>query len=286
MASTCGAACERFDAAAVATSSIDRLVVADAIVETGRPSRILPVTDGGHLDLDCLSDLPDRTVLVLQVGNHEIGTRQPLEQVVAWCRDTGSALVLDATCAVGWAPIPAGWAALIADPRAWGAPAGATVSVWAVDAEPAPPFANVPAAVVSAVALQNWLAAAPKASADTRRVTRHLRRRVLDAIPDAEVHGGRPTDLPHILSVSLLYVDGEALQAALDARGFAVGSGSACASRTGHPSHVLAAIGGLTSGNVRIGLSPGVTGEQVDAFCDALAEEVARLRDEIGARDL
>ena len=62
----------------------------------------------------------------------------------------------------------------------------------------------------------------------------------------------------------MLYVDAEAVQTALDARGYAVGSGSACASRSGQPPGVLAAIGGLTSGNLRIGTSP-ILGEEAVA---------------------
>ena len=72
-----------------------------------------------------------------------------------------------------------------------------------------------------------------------------------------------PQDAPHILSVSVLYVDAEALQTRLDARGYAVGSGSACASRHGQPSHVLAAVGGFTGGNLRVGLSPDLPDEVV-----------------------
>ena len=60
--------------------------------------------------------------------------------------------------------------------------------------------------------------------------------------------------LPHLVAFSCLYVDGEALVTELDRRGFAVASGSACTASTLEPSHVLAAMGALTHGNVRVSL--------------------------------
>jgi cysteine desulfurase len=92
--------------------------------------------------------------------------------------------------------------------------------------------------------------------------------------------------LPHIVTFSCLYVDGEALVDELDRAGFAVGSGSACTASTLEPSHVLAAMGVLTHGNVRVGLPIDVTQEQVDAFCAVLPGAVARVRAMLGADDL
>ena len=59
------------------------------------------------------------------------------------------------------------------------------------------------------------------------------------------------------MTFSALYVDGEALVHEFDRRGFAVASGSACTASTLEPSHVLAAMGLLTHGNVRITLPLG-----------------------------
>ena len=73
-------------------------------------------------------------------------------------------------------------------------------------------------------------------------------------VPDTEVVGDPRDRLPHVVTFSCLYVDGEALLDELDRRGFAVASGSACTSSTLEPSHVLAAMGVLTHGNVRVTL--------------------------------
>ena len=109
-------------------------------------------------------------------------------------------------------------------------------------------------------------------------------------MPDTVVVGDPDDRLPHVVTFSSLYVDGEALVGAFDRRGYAVASGSACTSSTLEPSHVLAAMGVLTHGNVRIALplpavSPGVAADVSD-FCAALAPTVAAVRAELGVGDL
>jgi cysteine desulfurase len=105
-------------------------------------------------------------------------------------------------------------------------------------------------------------------------------------IPDVEVLGD-PTDrLPHIVTFSCLYVDGEALLTGLDRRGFAVSSGSSCTSSTLEPSHVLVAMGALTSGNIRVSLHHATTEDEVDRFLAVLPEVVADVRAELGATGL
>jgi cysteine desulfurase len=76
----------------------------------------------------------------------------------------------------------------------------------------------------------------------------------------------------------------------LDRRGFAVGSGSACTSSTLQPSHVLAAMGMLTHGNVRVTLpfttiAPTLE-EDVDRFIAELPGAVTSVRAQLGASDL
>jgi len=84
--------------------------------------------------------------------------------------------------------------------------------------------------------------------------------------------------LPHLVAFSCLYVDGEALVTALDRLGFAVASGSACTASTLEPSHVLAAMGALTHGNVRVSVGRETTDDDVDRFVAALPAAVGDLR--------
>jgi len=73
------------------------------------------------------------------------------------------------------------------------------------------------------------------------------------------------------------------LLTALDKRGVAVSSGSSCTSSTLEPSHVLVAMGALTSGNVRVSLHHATTDAEVDEFLRVLPRTVADVRAELGA---
>jgi cysteine desulfurase len=84
------------------------------------------------------------------------------------------------------------------------------------------------------------------------------------------------------VTFSALYVDGEALVTALDRLGAGVASGSACTSDTREPSRVLAAMGALTHGNVRLSLTRDTTREDVERVLDALPGIVKDLRAEAG----
>ncbi len=101
------------------------------------------------------------------------------------------------------------------------------------------------------------------------------------AIQDVDVVGDPDGRLPHLVTFSCLYVDGESLVTELDRLGYAVASGSACTASTLTPSHVLAAMGALTHGNVRVSLTRDTTAEDVDGLLAVLPDVVARLRAEV-----
>ncbi len=241
----------------------------------------------------------------LQSANGEVGTRQPVEEVLAACRAAGVPLVVDAAASLGHEQLP-GYDLLAADGRAFGAPSGVGVLVvrsgvrWRSPAPPDPSVppdrpgvpggAGVPQALAAAVALEDVLAERTAADAVRRAATARLRVRVPVVAPDVEVVGDPDERLPHVLTFSCLLADGEALVEGLDAAGFAVGSGSACTSSTLDPSHVLAAMGSLTHGNVRIGVpvttDAAALDAQVDRFLAVLPGVVAGVRDRLGTSGL
>ncbi len=247
------------------------------------PHVTLPVDSAGRIDEGSLAALDRPTILVTNLGNQEIGTLQT--DLEPWATATGAAVVLDARCALGWTDLPGYWHSLIADPRAWGGPGGACAVLRHSGDSPnhhGDPFDNVPAAVAAGLSAEQWMAVADQAREPAREQVSTILARLREGVTDIETHGGGPGTLPHILSISVLHVDAEAVQSALDKRGFGVGSGSACASRSGQPSHVLAAIGGLTSGNIRIGLPPGLEKSTIERFADAVIEVVAEVREQMG----
>jgi cysteine desulfurase len=149
-----------------------------------------------------------------------------------------------------------------------------------------PGFENVPAIAAAAAALVARDEVAAAEAARHWALVERIRARVPTLVPDVEVVGDPAHRLPHLVTFSCLYLDGETLVTELDSAGFAVNSGSSCTSSTLQPSHVLAAMGVLTHGNVRVSLPLGVTEAEIDRFLDVLPAVVAKLRTQAGVSDL
>ncbi|WP_261376364.1 aminotransferase class V-fold PLP-dependent enzyme, partial [Isoptericola variabilis] len=239
---------------------------------------------------------PGVALAALQHANGEVGTLQPVEEVHAAARAAGVPLLVDAGASLGHAEVSPAWDLLAADPADWGAPAG--VGVLAArgrvrlvppgpeDPDPwAPGGVSVPAALAAAVALQAVTADRQAEDARRRALVDRVRAAVA-AIPDVEVVGDPRDRLPHVVTFSFLYVDGEALLTELDRAGIAVGSGSACTASTLEPSHVLAAMGVLTHGNVRVALDRSTTEHDVDRLLEVLPGAVERVREMLGVGGL
>jgi cysteine desulfurase len=138
-------------------------------------------------------------------------------------------------------------------------------------------FENVPAALAAAAGLQAVVAERDEVGTRHRRLVDRLRAGLAD-LPDVDVVGDPVHRLPHVLTFSCLYVDGESLVTELDRRGFAVASGSACTASSLEPSHVLAAMGALTHGNVRVSLARDTRAEDVEALLGVLPGVLGALR--------
>jgi cysteine desulfurase len=146
-----------------------------------------------------------------------------------------------------------------------------------------PGFPNVPAILAAAASLTEMGKERGDSDAALRALVDRIRAAVPLTVPDSVVHGDPVGRLPHIVTFSCLYVDGEALVTELDRAGFSVSSGSACVADTRQPSHVLAAMGALTQGNVRVSLPRGVTAQSVEEFLEVLPRIVAAVRDTVRA---
>lgn len=234
---------------------------------------------------------------VLQVANHEVGTLQPYVEAAEACRAAGVPLVLDATSALGRIELrDAGpWSILIGSAAAFGGPASVGFMIirrgtrwrapYPVDDYqdgrwPGPP--DVPAIVAAAVALRTWLDQ-PEIGERQRALIDRIRAELGSVITDVDLVGDPDRRVPHLLTFSVLYVDGETLTLELDRAGIAAASGSACSASAETPSHVLAAMGALTHGNLRIGLTRSTTEADVDRLITALPPIVAGIRARLDA---
>ncbi|WP_234411196.1 cysteine desulfurase family protein [Nocardioides terrigena] len=248
----------------------------------------------GRVDSDGLlgAIAPEVGVVALQTANHEVGTVQPVGELEL---PHGVPLFTDACASMGRLPLPDGWAAAAGSAHKWGGPAGVGVLLVRKGARWRSPFPgddrvderssgfeNVPAALAAAAALQAVVAERDEVNARHHDLVDVVRRRVAAEVPDVEVVGDPVARLPHLVTFSCLYVDGEALVHELDRHGFGIASGSACTSSTLAPSHVLEAMGVLTHGNVRLSLQRDATRAQVDAFCDVLPGVVRDIRARVG----
>jgi cysteine desulfurase len=238
----------------------------------------------------------DTALACLQSANHEVGTVQPVTEVAELCRAAGVPLLVDAAQSLGWGPAPDGWSLLAASAHKWGGPAG--VGLLAVrkgtrysvrgpaderESGRAPGFENLPAIVAAAASLRAVRAEAAAEGARLSVLVERIRRQVPELVPDVEVVGDAVRRLPHIVTFSCLYVDGESLLHELDRAGFSVSSGSSCTSSTLTPSHVLKAMGVLSEGNVRVSLPPGTEAADVDRFLDVLPGIVTSVRERLAA---
>lgn len=279
---------------AVVHSAVEHSAVLHAAGWAGGQHLSVPVDRAGRVaveDLVAAAARPGTAVAALQSANHEVGTLQPVGEAAAALGEVP--LFVDACASAGRLALPDGWAAAAASAHKWGGPAGVGILLvrkgarWRnpfpgddrVD-ERASGFENVPAALAAAAALRAMTEERDALNARHHPMVDRIRGAAA-AIPDTEVVGDPAHRLPHLVTLSCLYVDGEALVHALERRGFGVASGSACTSSTLEPSHVLAAMGALTHGNIRVSLTRDATDDEVDAFCSALVEVVAQLRTEL-----
>ncbi|WP_240136001.1 cysteine desulfurase/sulfurtransferase TusA family protein [Streptomyces sp. MUM 178J] len=238
----------------------------------------------------------DTALACLQSANHEVGTEQPVAEAAQACREAGVPLLVDAAQSLGWGPVAGDWSLLAASAHKWGGPAGVGLlavrkGVRFAPQHPAderesgrvPGFENLPAIVAAAASLRAVRAEADAEAARLRALVDRIRARVPLLVPDVEVVGDPVRRLPHLVTFSCLYVDGETLLHELDREGFSVSSGSSCTSSTLTPSHVLRAMGVLSEGNVRVSLPRGTEESDVDAFLTTLPDVVAATRARLGA---
>lgn len=234
-----------------------------------------------------------RTVLVSVMSvNNEVGTVQPIAEIRRAC--PGVILHIDAAQAVGRVAVNARDADLVTiSAHKMNGPKGAG-ALWVRPGTPLAPLLvgggqeferrsgteNVAGIVGLAAAMK---IACRDLAANAARMER-LRERLwkgLEALGSARLHGHPERRAPHLLNVSFEHVEGEAAILSLDAEGVCVSSGSACASMSLEPSHVLKAMGvpqDLARGSVRFSLSVETTEEEIDAAIRAAGRVVERLR--------
>ena len=213
------------------------LHAAERHVAAGGEATSVPVDRDGRVDVAAFAAAADGAALAsLQTANHEVGTLQPVAEVAAACREPACRCTsTPPSRSAGSRSRPAGRCCRPARTSGAARPGSGVLAVrtgtrWrsplpADERERGrvPGFENVPAAVAAAAALRAVRAEAAAENARLSALVDRIRAAVAARVPDVEVVGDRPTDrLPHLVTFSCLYVDGEALLHELDRHGFAV----------------------------------------------------------------
>ena len=287
----------------IVTTSIEHHAVlhtAEWLEKQGFRVTFLPVTREGVVDLDALSaSLSSETVLVsVMLANNEVGSIQPLAQVSKIVRERCRALLhTDAVQGLGKIPIDVGklgfdMASFAA--HKLGGPKGVG-ALWVRHKTVIEPIShgggqergmrsgtpNVAGIVGFGKAAE---IAAREVEAEAVRLASlrdRLQAAILSSITEVEVNAGGAPRLPGTLSMCIKGVEGESLLLMLDSKGIAASSGSACASGSLDPSHVLMAMGippEMAHGSLRFSVGRGSADTEVDKAVEVLAQVVARLR--------
>lgn len=284
----------------IVTADVEHSCVREAAERAG-PLLRLGVDGAGRIDLVALERLlaaadGHRPALVnCQWANHEVGTVQPVADVVRSCREAGVPVHVDAAAAAGHVPLDLD--ALGADfvsvsSHKLGGPPGIGALVVRRGARLEPFVAGGSQERARRGGMENLLgivgfgAAAGAIAAPNALSAEHgeARRRTDDLLTLAlGIKGVSPLGdvvdrVPHIVCVAVAGVLAEAVLLGLDRAGIAAHSGSACSSESIEPSPVLVAMGVDPDRSLRLSVGWSSTDDDVAAFGASFPAVVERLR--------
>jgi cysteine desulfurase len=294
----------------VLSTSVEHHAVLDALhwlaEHEAADVELLPVDGAGRLELAALRAAierdPDSVALVsVMWANNEVGTVQPVAEVVALAHEHGIPVHTDAVQAVGQVPVDfaaCGVDALSLTAHKLGGPKGIGALVVRRDLDVTPQMhgggqeRDVRSGTVDTPAVAGFAAAVELAvkhlDARAERISAlrdELVRRVRARVPEAELNGDPATGpghrLPNNAHLAFPGCEGDSLLMLLDARGIACSTGSACSAGVPQASHVLLAMGAgdeRARSSLRFSLGHTSTEADVDALVDAIGPVVERAR--------
>jgi cysteine desulfurase len=290
----------------ILASSIEHHAVLDALhwlaEEEDAVVELLDVDRGGRLDLDAFRATVERdpgSVALISVmwANNEVGTLQPIEEVVAIASAHGIPVHTDAVQAVGSVPVDfaaSGVDALTLTGHKLGGPYGVGALVLRRELSLTPLLhgggqerdirsgtLDMPAIAGFAAAVESAVKSQPEYAERVTALRDDLVRRVTEVVTDAHLHGDIDHRLPGNAHLGFPDCEGDSLLMLLDARGIECSTGSACSAGVPQPSHVLLAMGCDEEGarhSLRFTLGRTSTPADVDALVEAIGPAVSRAR--------
>jgi cysteine desulfurase len=293
----------------ILASSVEHHAVLDALdwlaEEEHAEVELLSVDNRGRLDLEAYRDAVERdpgSVALVSVmwANNEVGTLQPIEDVVAVASRHGIPVHTDAVQAVGAVPVDfaaSGVDALTLTGHKLGGPYGVGALLVRRELSLTPLLhgggqerdirsgtLDMPAIAGFATAVEHAVKVQPEYAERVAALRDDLVARVIGVVPDAHLHCDPDARLPGNAHLGFPDCEGDSLLMLLDARGIECSTGSACSAGVPQPSHVLLAMGLDDEGarhSLRFTLGRTSTQADVDALVEAIGPAVERAR---GAR--
>jgi cysteine desulfurase len=291
----------------ILSTAVEHHAVLDPLLwlgDHGAEVELLPVDQRGRLELGALEESlardPGSVALVsVMWANNEVGTLQPVDEVVALAAEHGVPVHSDAVQAVGAVPVDfdrSGLAALafsghkVGGPYGVGAlavrrevPVSALVHGGGQERDIRSGTLDVPAIAGFAAAVEHSVKVQDEHATRVAALRDELVRRVQEVVPDAHLHGAPtgPGRLPGNAHLGFPGCEGDSLLMLLDAHGIECSTGSACSAGVPQPSHVLLAMGcdeEQARHSLRFSFGHTSTAADVDAVVAAIGPVVERAR--------
>jgi cysteine desulfurase len=299
----------RPDRAEFITSAIEHPAVLEtaAYLESqGKTVHYIPVDPQGRIQLDFLEKtISSRTALVsVMLTNNELGTIQPIAEVVKRARAHGALVHTDAVQAFGKIPMNVDQLGIdlltVSAHKVYGPKGiGALYVRKGVDIKPLiygghqekrlrPGTENTAGIIGFGEAVRLMLERFEKDNTRIKKLAEHLKTGIQEKVPHAVFNGPEHDRVPSTLNFSFFGLEAEALLLALATKDIYVSTGSACSEDSEEVSHVLSAIGlapEMARSTLRISLGRTNTEQDIETVLKVLPEIVSRLR-EISALDI
>jgi cysteine desulfurase len=294
-------ACRARPGGVVALSGVEHSSVQESSARLADTARV-EVDVRGRVEAAAVADALDRlahderavALVHCQLANHEVGTVQPVGEVVEECRRRDVLVHVDACAGAGHVPLDAdglGADLVSVSAHKFGGPpgAGALVVRRGLRIEPLlvggeqerarrAGLEDVPAAIGFGAAAAALGGGRLDEEAERSRALRGRLEEAAVAVPGVHVLGDREHRLPHLLCLAVDDVEAEPVLLGLDQRGVAAHSGSSCSSESLAPSPVLEAMGADAERSLRVSVGWSTTDAEVEAFAAAFGPVVERLR--------
>jgi len=284
------------------TSSIEHPCVLNSakhLQDLGFKVYFIQVDEYGKINMDAFKKaLSDKTLLVsIMMANNEIGTIQDIKEITSLAKAVGALMHTDAVQALGKMPVNVddlGVDYLTASAHKIYGPKGIG-ALYVRKGSPLFPLIHgghqeegLRAGTYNNIGILGFGKAAKialdeidKYGKEIAPLRNRLRDGLVKAIPNIKINGHPVDVLPNTLNVSFPGAEGEAILLSMDLIGIEASTGSACASGSLEPSHVLMATGvgpELAHGSIRFSLGWGITTDDIDYIIETLPPIIARLR--------